>query len=60
MKPFLQNRFRLYLGTCFKHKFDRINTSSNTFDGSIKYRESWIGSHVMSVQYEFDRVNGVG
>ena len=60
MKVVLQNRFRRYFGTCFKQKFDHINTSSKTFDGSIKDLESWIGSRAMSVQYEFDRVNGVG
>jgi hypothetical protein len=34
-KFFLQIHVKLYLCTCFKHKFDRQSTSSNTFDWSL-------------------------
>ena len=30
-------RFNLYLSSSFKYKFDRVNTSSSMFAGSIKY-----------------------
>jgi hypothetical protein len=46
---FHQIRFKLYLTICFKHKFDRLNTTPNMSKHDTK--------HVWRVEHKFDRLN---
>ena len=58
-KIFFQIHFKLDLSTCFRHKFDCLNTSLNTIDGVIKYwkeLDKCLDSQIC-VLIEFERKN---